>query len=32
VDSVAEKALISFQLNYSPLSASPYLDYFIVQA
>ena len=31
VDSVAEKAFISLQQHYSPPSASPYLDIFIVQ-
>jgi hypothetical protein len=31
LDSVAEKVFTSIQLNYSPLSASSYLDFLIVQ-
>jgi hypothetical protein len=31
MDSVAEKAFISLQLNHTPLLASPYLDFLIVQ-
>jgi hypothetical protein len=32
VDSIAEKVFTSFQRFYSPLSASSYLDFLIVQA